>query len=315
MSQIIQAKAPVVAVVTDFMRYVDARREVEKLVGEHGLQVADMPLAIQAMTSNPDIRGAIRPNYFDALTGEYHGQRDNNRSYEVWHSAGSLATADGLAQAFRNLEKYGFMKLDEDGKEWLAVGTGSYQNRDVARVNLEDLRKGNVPNPGTPYTVFTLLDEDKPNINPSGQLDYDHFMKDDRVLMLTGSPDNQAILAKMLFGAKQDGGEGRDTIGSYHRINDVSFDSPARGRLVYLYFSLSGLHGNDNFNLIGRFFGVGDGVASISVSAEGATLEKGVPKSVVRATLEETLTFINDPDLNREDMVAAVTEQLEPYKR
>src|SRR3989339_594111 len=232
MSQIVQIKSPVLAAVTDQIGYVKARKEADKLALKHGLRVADMPMVIQAMANHPEVRKAIRPVWIETITGEYHGQRDGDRSYEIWHSAGSLATAKGLEKAFSNTGDYAFMQIADD--EWVAVGKGNFNGQTVARVHLEDAKKGSVPAPGTPYTVFTRLDKDKANINGSGQLTYDAFMSDDRVLMIAGSPDNREALAKMLFGRKEGGGEGWSNIGGYHRINEVGFDAQAKGRLVYL---------------------------------------------------------------------------------
>ncbi len=253
MSQLVQIKSPVLAAVTDQTGYVKARNQAEKLSQENGLTVADMPMVIQAMTNHPEVREAIRPVWVDTITGEYHGQRDGERSYEAWHSAGSLATAKGLEKLFKQAGDYAFMPISDD--EWVAVGKGSYNGQTVARVHLEDAKKGNVPVPGTPYTIFVRMDKDKPTINGRGQLDYDTFMQDDRVLMITGSPDSREALAKMLFGKKEEGGEGWANIGSYHRINEIGFDAQAKGRLADLGSSNDGLGG---YNIIndGRFVGV-----------------------------------------------------------
>jgi hypothetical protein len=105
------------------------------------------------------------------------------------------------------------------------------------------------------------LDKDSPKINGRGQLDYDTFMQDDRVLMIMGSPESREALAKMLFGKKEEGGEGWSNIGSYHRINEVGFDKQAKGRLVCLYNYYIGLVGKLNINNSGRFVGVGAGGA------------------------------------------------------
>lgn len=302
MSQIVQIKSPVLAAVTDQTGYVKARNQAEKLSQENGLRVADMPMAIQAMTNHPEVREAIRPVWIDTITGEYHGQRDGDRSYEAWHSAGSLATAKGLEKLFKQAGNYAFMPISDD--EWAAVGKGSYNGQTVARVHLEDARKGNVPAPGTPYTIFARLDKDSPKINGSGQLDYDTFMQDDRVLMITGSPESREALAKMLFGKKEEGGEGWSNIGSYHRINEVGFDAQTRGRLAYLDGYYIGLVGYYYFNIFGRFVGVGAGGA--------VAREKSAPQSIVQPTLEQTLAVINNPDLNREGMLKAVSQL---YKR
>ena len=54
MSQIVQIKSLVLAAVTDKIGYVKARKEADKLASEHGLRVADTPMAIQAMANHPD---------------------------------------------------------------------------------------------------------------------------------------------------------------------------------------------------------------------------------------------------------------------
>src|SRR3989344_7093475 len=298
MPQIVQIKSPVLAVVTDRTSYVKARKEADKLASEHGLRVADMPMTIQAMANHPEVREAIRPAWIDTITGEYHGQRDGDRSYETWHSVGSLATAKGLEKLFSKAGEYAFMQIADD--EWGAVGKGNYNGQNVARIHLDDVKKGSVPAAGTPYTVFTRLDKDKANINGSGQLTYDTFMSDDRVLMITGSPQSREALATMLFGRKEDGGEGWSNIRSYHRINEVGFDAQAKGRLVYLDYNDSGLNGLRNINYDGRFVGVGAGGA--------VAREKSAPQSIVQPTLEQTLAVINNPDLNREGMLKAVSQ-------
>ena len=297
MSQIVQIKSPVLAAVTDKIKYVQARIQVEKFAKEHGLTVADMPMVIQAMTTHPEVREAIRPSWIDTITGEYHGQRDGDRSYETWHSAGSLATAKGLEKLFSHAGDYAFMSISND--EWVAVGNGSYNGQTIARVSLEDARKGDVPAVGTPYTIFVRLDKDKSNISGRSQLDYDTFMQDDRVLMITGSPESREALAKILFDKKEDGGEGRTSIGSYHRINEVGFDPQAKGRLVYLYNDDYGLGGIKYIANNGRFVGVGAG---------GAVRAKNDSPGIVQPTLEETLAVINNPDLNREGMIRAVSQ-------
>ena len=294
MSQIVQVKSPVLAAVTDSDYYVRARKEANKLSREYDLRVADMPMVIQAMTAHPKVRKAIRPTWIDTITGEYHGQRDGDRSYEIWHSAGSLATAKGLEKAFSKAGDYGFMQIADD--EWVAVGKSNYNSQNVARIHLDDVKKGSVPVAGTPYTVFTRLDKDKANINGNSQLNYGAFMSDDRVLMIAGSPESREALAKMLFSKKEDGGEGWSNIGSYHRINKAGFDAQAKGRLVYLGNGNIGLDGNHNIDIYNSY---GCFVVVSAVRAKTAS------SGIVQPTLEQTLAVINNPDLNREDTIKA----------
>ena len=107
MPQIIQVRS-LLAVITDAPLYVNARNQTEKLSQEYGIPVADMPLLIKLMADYPEFRKAIRPIFIDTITGEYHGQRDGDRSYEVWHKTGSLATAQGLESAIAMAELMGF---------------------------------------------------------------------------------------------------------------------------------------------------------------------------------------------------------------
>ncbi|HLC46467.1 MAG TPA: hypothetical protein VJI75_01875 [Candidatus Nanoarchaeia archaeon] len=302
MSQIIhQTGSPVLVAITDRIGYVDARFQAEQLVKEHGLTLADMPLLIQSMNNQPKIRKAVRPVWVDTLTGEYHGQREGDRSYEAWHSVGSLATAEGLKRAFSKIGEYGFMPIP--GAEWIAVGEGKFDGKNVVRVHFEDVKKGNVPIPGTPYCISVRLDKDNPTIHLRGQLDYDSFMRDDRVLMIAGSPDCREALAKILFGKKENGDEGWTSVGSYHRINDVDFSKKPKGCLAYLSGNYYGLNGYSNANYDGRFVGVGAG---------GAVGEKITPSIITQPTLEQTLAILNDPDLSKNAMEKAIRQM---YKR
>ena len=70
----------------------------------------------------------------------------------------------------------------------------------MIRLHLEDVKKGDVSEAGTLYSIY-VLDKDRPVIAPSGHgnMDYDVFMRDDRMLMLSGSLENREALAKILW--------------------------------------------------------------------------------------------------------------------
>jgi hypothetical protein len=270
MVHLIRAMSPVEAAISDEQNYLKARAQIGGLASKYNLRVADMPMAIKAMDNNLDVRNAIQPRWIDVITGEYHGTREGNRSYETWHSVGSLATLKGLKKGRTKVETYGFMPIEEN--EWEAVGNGNYLEQDVIRVHLDDLRKGNnIPKAGTPYTIFVHLDKDTYTIGASGQLDETSFMTDDRVLMIAGSPENRDSLAKMHFGHKSKRGECYTECGSHHKIKEVSFES-SRGRLVYLNNYISGFDGYGYIGNGGRFLGVSDGV--VTANAEGVTQKK-----------------------------------------
>lgn len=303
MPQIVQAKSPVLAAVADQTDYIKARNQAETLSNKYGLPVADMPLLIQAMNNHSEVRDAIRPVWIDTITGEYHGQRDGDRSYEAWHPGKNpvftLSTAMGLEKLFSQVGDYAFMPISND--EWVSVGKGDYKCQNIARIHLEDAKKGNVPVAGIPYTIFVRLDKDKPNINDAGRLNYDNFMQDDRVLMITGSPESREALAKLLFGKKEEGGEGWASIGSYHRIKEVGFNAKAKGRPAFLCNRSCGLDGLSIYDF-GRF--------AVVVAPEAhVAREKTAPQNTItQQTLEQTLAVINNPDLNREGMIKTITQ-------
>ncbi|MBI4153846.1 hypothetical protein HY501_00765 [Candidatus Woesearchaeota archaeon] len=233
-----------------------------------------MPMVIHAINAFPEIRAAIRTDTIDILSAEYHGLREYGRSYEVWHSVGSLARASTLGTLFPKRDSNGFLDILPD--EWIAVGAGRYNGQAIARVHLGDLKKGNVPPAGTPYTTFVRLENDSPIII-SGQLNYDHFMRDDRILMVAGSPENRESLAKIIFG------KNRTTFGSNPFMNVAGFRAEAKGRLLYLGYDYGGLYGYSYMNLDGRFVGVRDRreqLAPRAPSAQKRSLEEAVTEAL-----------------------------------
>ena len=115
--------------------------------------------------------------------------------------------------------EFGDLKHAIISHEWTGVGKGDrYGVKNVLRIHLDDVRRGDVPETGTPHSIYVNVEKDKPFLtgtnfaNPPARLDYDDFMRDDRILMLAGSPDNRELLAKSLFDPEQDGGEGLNWI-------------------------------------------------------------------------------------------------------
>jgi hypothetical protein len=264
MTQFIQVKSGtgVVAGILQYpMEYLDARKEIEAFAVRNDLRASDMPMAIRAITGNAAVRELARPNYMDFITAEYQGSRNNFRSYEVWHSTGSLSTVSGLESAFGSKDKYRFMKVDEE--EWRSSGKGKYAGKDIPRIeNLNDLRNGrNIPTAGTPYMCALILPADfkllsvntdentvmeyyktgKPLIFEAAQLKPWQFRIDDRVLCACGSPENRQALANMLFGSKEEGGEGWSAFGSHHNIDLDGFGVNAIGRPLFFYNNNTGL--------------------------------------------------------------------------
>lgn len=231
---------------------VATRKNIEKLAQQHNLVVADMPMLIRAISTHYGIRQKLEHKFSDiaTLTSEYHGLRNGDPCYEVWHSVGSLSTLIGLQKADSKPDAGHISYTDRwfaiDENEWELVGKGTYNDQNIVRIHLTDLKKGNIPPVGTPYVIYVRLDKDYqsmrrskfPRIHPSGRLDYDTFMKDDRALMIAGSHDNREKLAKTFFHIEdeEDRKEKDEGFGSFHRIineeGEIIFQTPARGCLV-----------------------------------------------------------------------------------
>ncbi len=216
---------------TDILDYISANAQAEQIAKDKNFIVPFMPQLIKAL-ENDEIRRIIRPMPIRTITVEAHGKRNNADVYEVHHGVGSLATSDGLISVCSNVKNYGFLPISD--VEWKELGN----RRTVPRISLRELRKGNVPKEASEngYIVFARMNKDRPVINQSGQLSYDNFMSDDRVLMICGSPEARESLAKTL---KK---ERIGSIGSHHRINEVGF-SDNLGRRVFLYDNEGGFEG------------------------------------------------------------------------
>lgn len=228
--------------------YVKSLKQIEEIAKESGLNVADMPTAIRFS----NILKIEEQEAIDVISSEFYGIRNETRCYEIWHSVGSLTSAEGLARIISNslmrhptyYELTGLFKIPKN--EWEDIGNGYHptdNKTNVVRLNINDLRKGEVPKAGTPYTVSMKLEEDyslipttadfneinemqksgKLIIFEKGELDSDQFRLDDRIAAMCGSPKNVEILHKNIFENIEDGGQGRSSITSYHQIEDAFY--------------------------------------------------------------------------------------------
>jgi len=188
-----------VALITETNEYGFIPNHAEKFAKKYDLKVADIPLLIQSLIIHPKVNDVIMKEVIDTVTGRYYGLRDGDRSYEVWHSAGSLATEKSLKT---------FINHDE----WVQIGKGEYNGQTIERRHLEDVKRGDVPASGTPYTIHVRIDKDNFNFNRERYFTSNTLMQDDNILMFTGSLDNREVLNKLIFCKKKEGIEARDSI-------------------------------------------------------------------------------------------------------
>lgn len=198
----------IAAAISKSRPYVEAREEAETLAQQYGLKVADLPLLITAMSLGPHVQKAIRARTIDTLTHEVSGTRGDERFYEVWHSVGSLATVIGLRNAFaEDRPNLGAVSR----REWAFAGDG----RNVQRIHIDDIRRGQAPVAGHPYIVFARLNKDQLDLS-SGYLNKGEWMQNDVVLARCGSLENRERLVSILFGPSHRGGENKWEMESVH---------------------------------------------------------------------------------------------------
>ena len=253
MTHLIKSGLKVVAAVPEHaFSYAKALKDIDVISKRHKLTVADMPLAILAICSNYDLRKDIRPGAIDVASAEYYGIRDDNHSYEIWHSTGSLTTLQGLEHAITE-DKHDFFNIT--AAEWHDIGNGSFNGADVPRYHLYDIKKGESPKPGKPHTIFVRPDKDKPNINPNPfqKLEYGPFMNNDRVLMIAGSLEGREMIANMLFGREGKYTEKNYYVGNHHRIKSQAFEETPKGSPLFLDERDGGFKHQPYFNGAHRF--------------------------------------------------------------
>ena len=297
MTLILRAEKPALYLLTDSLGYLKGLKEIETIAGGHGMNVADAPVAVRTIYANGEAKDLVCG--IGTTTSEHHGMINGTHVYKTVHGTGPLATYLGLAHAFRKTgRRYesrwdGFMPVSES--EWAKLDSGEYMGKDFHEVHLEDARKDNVPETGTPYAVFVDLDRDSYSISDSLRLSYDKFMEDDRVLMLAGSPENRETLAGMYFGAEKDGGLDRESVYSRYRISDKVDPANPSGRQVMLRaggFECAPFDPRDGRH--GVFVAVSDGTPGSGIT--GSALEKLVLQGNENAVLtpREEKAFMDD---------------------
>ncbi len=214
-----RVNCPGMVAIVERFGFSDPLKDAYDVGKKYDLNVADMPLVLHYIANYPDVNQTLKKESVDTITGEYQGLRNGSRLFEAWHSLGSLTES-----SFRRRDFDNFTLIDDN--EWAEAGKGKYKGKDVARVHLEDAKKGDVPVPGTPFIIFADLDKDKPNIYKES-VSYDKLMADDRAFMIAGSPEGLEALAKR-------SGKGQSEFFLDNKFDDAGFESKAKGRLVIL---------------------------------------------------------------------------------
>ena len=288
--------------------YLTILKEIEEIARDNDLRVGSLPMLLKVFNENSELRetirqcGSINRGRINSTSSEYHGQRDGKDSYELLHDVGPLSGSEGVEAALQDRRgKHGFMPIDKI--HWEDIGNGKYLGQDVARVHLDDVRKGGVPSPGTPYSIFVGMEEDC-SIHKNLYLSYDQFMTDDRMLMIAGSPENREKFAGIVFPELQNRRR-HAGVSNNGRTDSAGFEAVAKGRPVLIRWNNS-LAGYVDLSYNGNFFAISDKLLEAT----------SPPETNVELTLEQTLetyrnqtlAIVRDPGLDREDMARAIEE-------
>ena len=233
-----------IAITDPGLNYFDARNQAATAKEFKGLTLTNMPRLIELL-QNEKISKAIRESYVDTTSAEFHSTIKGERIYAVAHGDLPFLSVKRLKEGVKNQDQYGFIPLTAHEAKILFK----------SMVPIGDVRSGY---DASNQTIAINLDKDNPVINPRGQLDYNTWMNDDRVLAACGNKENRQFLGEFLFKTERK----RDSVGSYHRIQEKSFDQPV-GRLVVLRSDDNGIN-RYYLNYSGRSVGS-------SISARGAS--------------------------------------------
>ena len=321
----------------DIHEVLRSRKEIEEIAGDYGFLVADLPTILEACNSSllfyPDTpeesamiqnssnggltaRAFVEDTSFDSMSFEYHGLRDGKPVYEIWHGFGSLSTPEGLERAINNsMLGRGFMAIDIN--EWEEVGLGKFRGEDIIRVHLEDVKKGYLPSPGTPYVIYVGMEEPH-NISGETRQIPNRFAFDDRVLMASGSLKNREMLTKIIDKHFPKFLNPKDK--RFYNCHDIcektiGFDETPKGRWI-LMDSMYGLLDTADFRganssskhsqrYQGRFFAISEKILSEENRLSPRCI---VPEPIFKPSLEETLAITNNPDLNRSVALRNLTD-------
>lgn len=260
-----------VAITDPGLNYFDARNQAATAEEFKGLKLTNMPRLIELL-KDEKIAKAIRESYADTISGEFHTTIKDNRVYAAAHGNHPLIAVKRLKEGIKKQDQYGFIPLGKDEtktlfKDMVPIGdvkSGYDASNQTIAINLGKQGYNLIPLNTDMKDVMSMYKAGKIIIFERGQLSEDQFKIDDRVLANCGSEEYRTVLGERFFKK-----EGRKTAGSYHRIQERSFDQPV-GRLVVL--------GGDNYGILGYDI-LGDDGRSVgsSNSARGAGVRVNTP--------------------------------------
>ena len=261
LSAIEELREPVALVTPVYPDYLSGLSKAMDFITSYGgtYRIADLPTSLQLIAAIPEVKARVEEGgNVHTRTSQFLGKRyvttpsgiDEKVSFEVVHGLGFAPATDDL----ENYESYLRNSIQDPGmKSYLKdviliddnlwdslAGMAFYHNdvetnRDISNIvltSLEEIKRGNLPEPGTLYSIIAHDKDSSPFISqPGSWLDYDTFMRDDRMLMLAGSLENRELLAQIYFSPKDDGGWGNNIVYNDYRIGRIGANPDTFDRL------------------------------------------------------------------------------------
>lgn len=282
-----KADQKILAAIKSSKNYLDALRMTQWIAESQGLQPASIAMAVRVMTKHPEIRGIARPEMLDTTTSVASYSIDGKRVIVGSQGADYVGTPEFLEDAFGK---------HASNNDWLnpgfklnygpfnAASKVGYLKEDAIIIPFEDAKKGDVPEPGTPYAI--VGDKDKLKIHRGRTTNIDEFRQDDLTLITFGGPQGVEDAVKILF-------EGRDKVGlngGYETIRNSYYPAPGAFMISLGSFNNGvrrrGLNTEDRY---GRFLAVSDEL--LKENAKGSELEVITDRAHNRKEGTSTMLF------------------------
>ena len=282
-----KADQKILAAIKSSKNYLDALRMTQWIAKSQDLQVANLAMMVRVMAQHTEIRDTARPEMLDTTTSVASYRIDGKRVIVGSQGADYVATPEFLEDAFgkrasnNDWLNRGF-KLDYD--PFNAANSLGYLKKDAIIIPFEDAKKGDVPEPGTPYAI--VGDKDKLKIHRGQTTNIDEFRQDDMTLITFGGPQGVEDAVKILF-------EGRNRVGlngGYETIKNSYHPAPGAFMMSLGSFN-NGVRrrGLNTENRYGRFLAVSDEL--LKENAKDSELEVITDRAHNRKETASTLLF------------------------
>ena len=282
-----KADQKILAAIKSSKNYLDALRMTQWIAERQDLHPASIAMAVRVMAQHPEIRDTVRPEMLDTTTSVASYRIDGKRVIVGSQGADYVATPEFLEDAFgkrasnNDWPNQGF-KVNYG--PFNAASDVRYLKEDAIIIPFEDAKKGDVPEPGTPYAI--VGDKDKLRIHGGLTTNVDEFRQDDLTLITFGGPQGVEDAVKILF-------EGRNRVGlngGYETIKNSYYPAPGAFMMTLGSFNNGvrrrGLSTEDRY---GRFLAVSDEL--LKENAKGSELEIITDRAYNRKESASTILF------------------------